>query len=131
MLSYLAGFFDGEGCVGIYRHMCKGKPYFELNLKVTQKDRTILNFFQMHYGGYVMYNKEQDVHIWTTDVPSAVQFLTDVSPYLIVKASQAKLALEFQAAKSARHKGDRTKIVVALEEAQSIVMKQMKRVNGR
>ncbi len=128
MLCYLAGFFDGEGCVGIYPHRNArtGKHYYELSLNVTQKDRTILNFFQAHYGGYIIYNHKQNVHKWTTDVPSAVIFLNDILPFLIVKSAQVKLALEFQKTKSLRA-GRRDESARILEEAQSILCKEMKR----
>jgi len=131
ILSYLAGFFDGEGCVGIYPHRNSqtGKQYYELTITVTQKDRTILNLFQAHFGGNIVRTGKPNIRRWYLSGPSGAIFLTEILPYLMVKAGQAKIALEFQRAKTARQlKGNigRGNKEIALEEAQKILCQKMK-----
>lgn len=52
-LEWLAGFFDGEGCVLLSpcRPKAGGVVYYSARLTLTQKDRKILETIQEQYGG--------------------------------------------------------------------------------
>lgn len=41
--AWLAGFVDGDGCIGIYRQESKGVVYQAARLVIAQKDRAVLD----------------------------------------------------------------------------------------
>lgn len=100
--AYAAGFFDGEGTVFIAidrgRASTRG-PIFNLRVTAAQVDRTPLVWLQSRWGGSVVQRRrgEHQHSAWTCFSRGAAQFLRDVRPYLIVKADEADVALEFQA----------------------------------
>lgn len=96
-LAYLAGFFDGEGYVGIstdYPKWAKGNSYLRLRVNITQKDKKILEMIKDIYGG-TLHKGKDGVHKWYVDGQKAISFLKDVLPFLILKKEQTKLAIEF------------------------------------
>lgn len=106
-LCYLAGFFDGEGCVVLTRRMNrKGKwaRSFSLVAQVTQKGRyfVVLERFQRRWGGYFKYDRRSDVVQWQCVTAAAARALTDMLPYLLVKREKAVIVLEVQARKTQR-----------------------------
>lgn len=121
LLSYLAGFFDGEGYIGIVT----GKGCRSLRVSITQKDRTILNLFQCLFGGNISQHcKSDDCYRWYLGSNAALKLLEDLSPYLMLKAGQAKIAIEFQ-----RHKNPKNRNV--LEEADIILEKEQQNLIKR
>jgi hypothetical protein len=93
-LIWAAGFFDGEGCVGIYPGRQAGRVRWRLCLSVVQKDRRPLDLMRERFGGSIS-RKEDDRWVLTFGPGSASAFLREVRPHLRVKADQADVALEF------------------------------------
>ena len=98
-LAYLAGFFDGEGYVGI----SKGykTSYYLLVCTVTQTDVTPLMIYHQWYKGKVqgprnVGGNRKPIYWWKAEANRAEKFLLDIQPYLVVKAERVKLALEFR-----------------------------------
>jgi hypothetical protein len=109
--AYLAGIFDGEGCVTICMMGGKARrqPMHALNCIVAMTCREIPYLLQDRFGGNVLAEKvrganRQPSWRWRTHGWHAVDFLRDVLPYLRVKRKQAELAIEFQTTKK-RYKG--------------------------
>lgn len=99
-LAYIAGFFDGDGCVTIIRHKNKlssgGYAYY---LKVEIAQKIMLYLFEElleTYGGKIRQTK-QPAHFWGILGDKAVTFLQDILPYLRIKQREAKVGIEFQA----------------------------------
>lgn len=97
--TYLAGFFDGEGCV-MTRRQANG--YWELRLSVGQIDPAPLYLLQGRFGGGI-YRKSRgllgrQVWAWVTTGNQAAKALEALAPHLIVKRDQVLLALEFWSA---------------------------------
>lgn len=98
-LEYIAGFFDGEGCIkigyGKYTYL-----RYKLQIGIGQKSKNILMKIQQKYGGsiYTKYDKRTDVvyYEWDANSQRACQILEQIYPYLQEKKPQAKLAIEFQ-----------------------------------
>jgi len=95
-LIYIAGFFDGEGC--ICSRLNGGNP--QIHITIAQKDPFILKYIQNCFGfGKVMkiisgINKSE---YWRYKICSASQvysFLRLIIPYLRGKKVQAKIALD-------------------------------------
>jgi len=95
---YLAGFFDGEGSVGIYD---RGQGYYVLVVSLAQSGKhgeTILKALQSKYGGYVGINKGPGKTMWKWNIAAnkAKVFLDDIAPYLVVKKDEVYLSTLFQ-----------------------------------
>jgi len=128
--AYLAGLFDGEGCIYLY-HTTKEYLALEVRLGVVQK--YIAQYYQLAFGGSI--HTENYLHkdcyrrrpMWYWQAPSLIaeRFLKSVYPYLIIKKPQAEVALKFQAAKGNKgrrfHRGE----IRVIEEAQKILISNM------
>ena len=102
ILSYLAGFFDGEGSVGIYS---SGNTYrnccLRVQLKQNQNPHTIIifDFLYSNYGGFtskVETGKGKICLTWAASGDKAVNFLKDILQFSIIKNEQIKLCIEWQ-----------------------------------
>lgn len=101
-VSYIAGLFDGEGCISSSCQWIKGKyekyPRISIQITITNQDRGCLDFVCEEFGGVVRLKEKKlnNCFAWVLIGKRPMQaFLRAVSPYLIVKLEQAKLALEF------------------------------------
>jgi len=93
--EYVAGFFDGEGYIGIKEH--GKKHYFYPIASMSQKSKKILEQIQEFLGfGYITINKAKP-GMYTLDVSYSQnsRFLKAIMPYLVVKKVVAKLALRY------------------------------------
>lgn len=97
-VQWLAGFFDGEGSIGIYpRNANRNKTirYYVLVVSLAQSGdygEWILKNLQQKYGGSV-YSQIKSNHKlmwkWNICAKKAVSFLYEIESFLIVKRSQA------------------------------------------
>ena len=97
---YAAGFFDGEGCINLMETGPKSswkRPI--LRLMITNTFPGILEKFKESYGGNIhWYQAKGNRKIrgtWSIVEGPAVKFLETIKPYLIVKAKQSELAIQF------------------------------------
>lgn len=91
-IAYLAGFFDGEGCISVVR----GGP--TIAVAVVQVDRRPLDALAEHYGGRVApHGKPKPGHRqayrWQIYSANARVFLRDILPFLVVKRESAEMVL--------------------------------------
>lgn len=104
---YVAGFFDGEGCVLIVdnksgkSHSCREGAYFQLHVSIRNTDEAILRWIKGLFGGSIHECKSEnplhkDSWLWATASRIAESFLRTILPYLRVKKEQTLLGLEFQ-----------------------------------
>ena len=92
ILSYLGGFFDGEGSISPMRGGPQRGYVGGILVKVSQKDRTALEVFKRLWDGNI-YN---DGLVWAWQVArkaSVLVFLEDIEPFLMGKRLQARLAM--------------------------------------
>ena len=105
-LEYLGGFFDGEGCIGAYRLPTGVRV--RCAVANTVKDAVVV--FLNRFGGkirerkYEKHPKWKKLWMWETDFRDAESFLKEILPYLVVKQTQAKIALELLKAIPVRSK---------------------------
>lgn len=90
--AYLAGFFDGEGCIA-------GDESHSLRLFLTNTDYNSLVRVHQAYGGTIRKLKRRKnwSQCWTWELGQQCQIekvLLKILPYLIVKRDQGKVALE-------------------------------------
>jgi tRNA-splicing ligase RtcB len=96
-LAHLAGFFDGEGNVGIYAGGGTGRT---LRAQITQNRSTAVDVLfaalRSEYGGSLCeLNKDHRRRAWIYQASGdgAARMLSDVLPYLRLKSNQVDLAL--------------------------------------
>jgi hypothetical protein len=103
-LAYLAGFFDGEGCIQITRIKDKrhliGGAYHQMNLETTQCNPAPLELMKQTFGGWVALkhttaSNRKPLYRHMTSQRKAENMLKLLLPYLIVKKEEAIVALEF------------------------------------
>ena len=105
-VAYLAGFFDGEGCIGCY------KPRYAPFLQVACTDREPLERFHAMFGGAFRRTTRNTVTgrivwKWHLASPRSLSALVVLMPYLTVKRDQARVALQFKHRALKDHPGGR------------------------
>jgi len=106
-LIYMAGFFDGEGCVAISKINLKNPEYksprYVLEVTAYNCDKDVMDWILTKFGGSTQLRvkpKEKwywkDNYGWKITSNKAIPFLKELLPYLKVKKKQAELAIEFQ-----------------------------------
>lgn len=95
-LSYLAGFFDGEGSINI---TTRKRKHFAvehtLSIAIGQKDGKTLDWIKDEFGGNIHTVKRDGTYFWYTSNQKAYEVLKILYPYLKYKKHQAELALRF------------------------------------
>jgi len=96
---WLAGFFDGEGCITSAAQTIKGKyekyPRVSMQILIAQKDRVILEEIQKVYGGTIKIDNKKCHHLRFVGKDTMGKFLGDIYPYSVCKKSQIKVAFKF------------------------------------
>lgn len=94
MLSneYIAGFFDGEGCITLSNRQVK--------IDIVQKDDGILRLIQQIFGGRIYRRKATKIGgesfvLQLTRKEEQVRFLQAIQPYCFVKKHKVDIAIEF------------------------------------
>lgn len=101
--SYIAGFVDGEGYIGIVR----SGDRFILQVSIGQNDPSPLQFIQERYPGslfLVTPKNGNPIFTWRLSCKKAAAFLSEIEPYLINKKTQAQVGIKFQSLKSCGRK---------------------------
>lgn len=95
---YLAGFFDGEGHIGLL--VTNQKPlHMTLRIHITQNDSKVLEYGRKIYGGYLFkksYQNGSETHVWELTALKAAKVIDDIYPYVIVKKRQLTVAKAFK-----------------------------------
>lgn len=97
-LAYLAGFFDGEGCIFSYITRKNYPP--TLGLQVTNTHPDVIYLFKEVFGGYIVKSvragPRKTAYIWYLKGQAAKNVLELFMPYLITKKEQARIGIELQ-----------------------------------
>lgn len=102
-IAYVAGIFDGEGCVSFIK---KERTYF-IRIHITNTNRELLDHIQSLFGGSIFKcyrgnEKYKDRYDWVLGWTKAVEFLEIIYPWLIVKTDAADVAFAWQAIRPGR-----------------------------
>jgi hypothetical protein len=97
--EYIAGFFDGEGCIRI--HVIKSsraRPQYQLEASISQKRREVLDLVSAQYGGVVRKERQGKYICYrlTLSGLASEKLLRDILPYMVVKKKEAETALEYR-----------------------------------
>lgn len=97
-LVYLAGYFDGEGCITVLK---QGGTGLCLRVTIVSADEQVLRLFETVFCQRVYEVKHVSsksrtkckLFRWSVSGSRAVPILRDLEPFLITKRNQAKVAL--------------------------------------
>jgi hypothetical protein len=98
--AYAAGFFDGEGSIGIYKATWKSvsgpKPFWQLHVSASQHQSRdhVLYWLCTHWGGGVYDYATKSAAEWRISSKAAIPFLRAVQPYLRVKRDEVDIVLK-------------------------------------
>lgn len=100
-LAYIAGFFDGEGCVVINKYIhTNGKEYSQMRVIISNTNLEVLTQIQARFGGAILSKNVSGNHKRGYELRllswSGANILKFMLPYLIVKSKQARVGIEFQ-----------------------------------
>lgn len=95
-LAYLAGFFDGEGCIRIKKSYRPSGNNFYLTVQVSNSDRLVLEEFKTIFGGSVTRRGRSvnfDMFMWEIHTAEAYAALKTLYGFLKTKSAQASYAI--------------------------------------
>ena len=125
-LAYMAGLFDGEGCINIKK---KGR-YYSLNCKLNMANEFLPNLYKFSFGGSLSKVPQeppiQTQLAWSITSRNATTFLEAILPYLKLKRNEAELAIKFQNGFSHQGGNRISDGQLVLREAQKILLSKMK-----
>lgn len=102
--AYIAGFFDGEGCISSQEYYEKGKyekyPRISIQVSITNTNKEVLDFICGKFGGLITNHGKAKNHYKTcyawklTGKEKMQRFLETILPYTFVKKEDVQLGLE-------------------------------------
>ena len=101
-LAYLAGFFDGEGCITLAPTQVnkKWQRTFILRVQLVSTNEWAIQAIKFSCGGVVAVDRQKGNHKlayrWVISSNNALVFLKQILPYLKIKRPLAELAIKFQ-----------------------------------
>lgn len=99
-LAYIAGYFDGEGTVGINRSTRNGSSRYRIQVSLGNTYKPAVDELKTTFGGSIHpHSKGKSNHrqmwYWTVNGVAAYNFLSKVLPYLREKQAQAQEVMDF------------------------------------
>ena len=107
--AWAAGFFDGEGTIGIKKNYSKTSknPSFSLHVKVAQTERHPLDMIQEMVGSGTVHKmvrerqrkgkmQTETYHSYEVTGSASLVVLESMLPYLTVKKERAEVAIKFR-----------------------------------
>jgi hypothetical protein len=112
-LAYIAGFFDGEGCICIFKRNVykpeKTYTYYDYRIDIANNEKDVLDWIKHTVGFGCVVKKSRSGNRkqgWSYVVSGSrtIEFLNLIKPYLRCKLRRAEIAIEFQLTKGNRKK---------------------------
>lgn len=116
--AYLAGFFDADGSVGVYR---KGRGYL-LQATANGVHQESIERFTKVFGGWTflenrsMLPNHKNCWRWTASNAVAKAALTELLPYLVVKRAQVEVALTYPFGRGDSLRAEREALVTRIKD---------------
>ena len=129
VLAYVAGFFDGEGCISIIGSDYQGYHRWALQTQLAQKRPEVLYQCRDAFGGSVHPARKDGSggQSWQLSNKKAAAFLWLIRPWLRVKAFETQLALEYEVSRSNLHGIKLSPEELALREGFKLALQAAKR----
>lgn len=132
-LMYLAGIFDGEGCITLG----KTKNYTEtyhLNVNITNTNKDLIDWvlFIVGKGGISRKPRKanwKQCYAWKINGELAVKFIKKIYPYLKVKKLQADVAIRY--GETIRMKEKRIRLTDEERDLRRNMFLELRKINNR
>ena len=102
-LAYAAGAIDGEGHIAIQRRKLVTGYSYGLRITVVNADERLPRWLHEKLGGSLLMNnvrarqpQHSITHSWVASSEHAAEILRLVLPFMVLKAEQAAVAIDFQ-----------------------------------
>lgn len=131
--QWLAGFFDGEGCVSVYTLANANVPSFKVNL--TQANLRVLTVIASHFkhcsGPSLKRHKrhKSDVYELTWTSRGCLEILEYIKDFVVIKRKQVELGIEMAKLFQDIHNAPRYLSRENVERRRAIEQ-EMRRLNG-
>lgn len=139
-LQYIAGFFDGEGCVSIHLNRSRAARYANQQPRIVMQAAmannviSILRKIQRQYGGiinkqsqYANPRAKQSYRLCFSE-QAACKLLTKLLPFLQIKKKQAQLAIKLGKLKAINKQKPLTMLAIKRRMA---IVRACKKLNHR
>jgi len=99
--AWLAGFFDGEGCVSLHKDKRHKRFSYVPAVALANKNFQVLREIQSAWGGYLRTVKRSQTPphqwTWTLHLPISClrRFLLEILPFLKIKSEEARVLVDF------------------------------------
>lgn len=99
--AYIAGFFDGEGCVEIgFNRKVGARGQYYLRLVVANDYKPVIDWLYSIYEGSTYHRRPHQTNhrngwVWKISARKAEKFLLDIYPYSMQKKKEIELAFKF------------------------------------
>ncbi len=138
--SYLAGIFDGEGCIGYYARTFKSNknqsPVHSVWIAVANTDFGLLKWLEARiYLGRIRMkpasgNRRLAWELQIKNKKQAIEFLTEIQPYLVIKRVQADVLLSHLNAEQNIPRGQGIKTPIEVLNRRKIVAQHLKELKN-
>jgi hypothetical protein len=107
IISYLAGYFDGDGYFGLKKIAPQSKNkkvdfYFSSEFCIGSTDKPVLNFFKKHFGGNVLVSGRKETksnwkiqYKFSLNAKESVNVAKMMLPFLVEKKEECKCYIDF------------------------------------
>jgi len=106
-LAYVAGFFDGDGCVCVQNEIQKDFRIARITASIANTNVEIIKYLKKRFGGYVKIRElpsGKTLGTWMLSCKAAVEFLEQIMPFMRIKKEQAELACKLYAISNRRNR---------------------------
>ncbi len=135
-LAYIAGLFDGEGCVSFStsKYKPRGTVSHQILVTLGNTEEYPIQWLHLCYGGSIYVRKPpkqfpraKTLYVWRLLCQEACNFLKDIEPYLIIKKPQATIAIKYgESLRVGGYKGHpKTEGERAVDEAYKIMISNL------
>jgi len=137
--AYLSGIVDGEGSVGIYRqHVGRsGGAGMAVRLSIVSTTKALIDWLELKIGFGSVTTRPESVeknrnraYLWQAHGQNAVDLLINLTPYLVIKKRQARVAILFQKTRGITGKKVSTLISFQRERLRKIMRHENRRGYG-
>lgn len=131
-LAYIAGIFDGEGCI----NFTSLKGYVYPRVVVSNTDYRIIKHLSTSFGGAIIKLKKtnekwKDSWQWMLAWSAAIDFLEQIYPWLLLKRHQAEVVFAYDAIRYKVRKKWEDKKQEDYEEALKFLQEQLTFLNRK
>lgn len=134
-LSYVAGFFDGEGSITVtpVKRSPRGlSPNHTLQVSIGNTDPRALEWIHNNFGGsltvrYPNKKNHRNVLQWIIRAAMALPFLRAIEPFVKMKREQVRLGIQFQEPK---HRHGSKRVTITELKRRELIRRKIQKLNG-